>query len=146
MPEQKNNIAENAPVPTTALSKDEMVLTRLEHMEALLANQHNMQKKTLFHQRVSTLLLLALVVVIGVGLYHLTGTLQTAMNDLPQLIQHTDELVQQVNAVDFDTLNSSLDSLDKGLSQVDFSALNNSVENLSRVTQALSDVVGFFGN
>ncbi len=128
-----------------ALTPDEMLAKRLENIENLLVNQQKAQKKSLFYRRLSSLLLLALVVVIAVGLYSLTGTLQSATNDLPQLIQHTDELVQQVNAVDFDTLNNSLVSLDEGLAKLDFSALNNSIENLSRVTQALADVVGFFG-
>ncbi len=130
---------------TSAPTREELLMQRLENIETLLEHQQKHHKKALFHRRLGSLLLLGLVVVLGVGMYNLAGTLKTATGDLPELIQHTDELVQQVNAVDFETLNSSLSSLDKGLGKLDFTALNESIQNLAEVSQALSKVAGFFG-
>ena len=127
-----------------ALSRDAQLLEKLNAIETLLEAQRKDQKKALFYRRLSTLFSLCLVVVIAVGLVNLSSVLNTATADLPVLIGNTNELVQQLNEVDFKALDSTLENLDKGVSEIDFEQLNASIENLSKVAESLANATRLF--
>ncbi len=130
--------------PKTPAEQDPL-LQKLTAIEALLTAQEANQKKQLKHRKITSFLLLALVVAVAAGLFALAGILQNATQELPQLLNDTDQLVQQLNGVDFETLNRSLQSLDDGISKINFEELNASIEHLSRVTESLANITRFFG-
>lgn len=127
-----------------ALSQNAELLEKLNAIETLLEAQQKGQKKALFYRRLSALFSLCLVVVIAVGLVNLSSILNTATADLPSLIGNTNELVQQLNDVDFKALDNTLENLDEGVAALDFEKLNSSIENLSQVAESLANATRLF--
>ena len=130
-------------LPEMGSTKQQM-LQKLATVETLLTQQGEAQKKLIFLRRISAALLLALVLVVAGGLFGIVHILGDVTSDLPELIGHTNELVQQLNSVDFNTLNDTLVNLDEGISNINFKELNASIEHLSEVAESLSNVTQLF--
>lgn len=120
-------------------------------METLLQKQLEQSQKIARHRGIMSLLMLLLVVVFGVGLFALNNTVASATEELPQLIESTNESVQQlkttledISSLDFESINDAIKEMDEGLGAVDFEALNDAILDLQTAADGLSRLANLF--
>lgn len=136
-------------MPTETMSTPD---TEQATLAQLLEEQRTLAKRTrAFHTRI-TVLVLALVVVFGVGLFALNSTLSRVTQDVPKLVTEATQSLEQaqqtlteIDKVDFGAMNEAIQGIAEGVDAINFETLNNSIKDLNTVVEALSKVVRFFG-
>lgn len=136
----------------TANTPQTGVEARLAALEQLLREQRDLAAKTKWHKSVQSVLLLAMVLVLGAGMFTLNYTLSARTAELPTLIHNANlsaeqvqTTMQDISSVDFKGLNSAITDIKDGVSAVDFETLSKSIQELQTVTEGLAKVVNFFG-
>ena len=132
-------------------TKNDQLTQKLAAMEKLLQEQLAQNKKIAKHRAIMSVLMLCMVVVFAAGLFGLNRTVSNATRELPQLIESTNQSVQQlkvtledVSSIDYATLNDAIIGLDEGVAAVDFEALNSAITDLQKATEGLAKLASIF--
>lgn len=145
---------ETVAVPATP--ENAALAQKLDTLETLLREQRDAQNKTARTKRLQSVLLAALVVVLAGGLLWLNLTVANATRELPALVETTTRTVQQtgdglqdvlaeIEKVDFEALNTAIQDLQAGIAEMDFKALSQSVEALQAAAERLRNFLDFLG-
>lgn len=129
---RSDHVAENNKIAET--KSDDAVLEKLDAIQKLLEEQ---SKKGSRQKMLQTVLLLCMVVVLAVGLFMLNHTVNKATEGLPELIETTTRTVQESG--------EKLDTLLEDMNSVDFDALNQSIEDLQKAAENLQRMTSWFG-
>ena len=128
------------------------LLGKLESIEELLRLQTAQGKKQSRTRTAIAALMVALVLVFGVGMFALNQTVSHATQDLPELIDSTNQSMEQleitlenISDIDFDALNETMGAVENGLGSVDFEALNSSIQDLQKIVEGMRKFVDIFG-
>lgn len=143
---ENTTVAAPQPAPATPQTGDNDIL------QQLLQEQKKLAKKTKgYHTRV-TVLLLALVVIFGIGIFSLVSKVNTITEGVPQMVDQATEALKkadtaltEISKVDFDGLNGAIDGISNGVDAIDFEGLNKSIEELGTAADRLAKMLSIFG-
>lgn len=125
----------------------------IEQMETIITDQQKENKKLRKLQMIQSIVLLLLVTVIAVGVIYINLTVQTAVAGVPNLVsvatqsvtdttQEVHQLLEEVNAVDFEQLNRTIAEAGESLDELDIDSLNQSIRSLNQIVERLALIFG----
>lgn len=142
---------QTAPPATPAEPGMNQLLARLDSIEKLLQDQQKFNEKTARSRRTTTFLMVCLALILAGGMFWLNLTLSTSTKELPVLIESTTQAARQlrvtleeISAIDFKTLNSTIGEIETSLGAIDFEALNKSIVDLQQVVEKMRKFMDIF--